>query len=383
MPIRILHVADCHLGYTPTWLGADSERPLAKQRAADFGRTFQRIVDMACDPANAIDLVVIAGDLFDRHDPDPRRVAETSRQLERLVQRPLPVILVPGNHDSVGYASSIYRRDNFSGVTVVNCPQVEQVAQLTVRDETVHVYSVAQDLTRGVDTHETMRRTDEPGIHVAVLHASVWSNPAWDLKDEDFPLRPEAIARSGMQYVALGHFHNYEIYNEGGVTAVYPGSTEGKDFGECGPRFVVIAEVTETGVDIERRECHTRELREVTLDLGEQPVEDEAAIAERLHDLRSDALLIRLRLTGPAEFVPDTEAIRRRLEGAFFYVEVLDETRLVDGALVRSLRDENTIRGLFVRKMLDRIKSAEDAEREQAELALKLGLDEFLKHTAG
>ena len=386
MAIRILHFADCHLGYVPAWLG-----PLAEQRARDFFRTFTRVVDIACDAANTIDLVVIAGDLFDRHDPDDRTVAEARRQFQRLADRHLPVVLVPGNHDSIAYAASIYKRETFPGVTLVKCPQVEKVAQLSVRDEVVHVYGVAhdgsryvsRDVSHDVDPLETLRRSDEAGIHVAVLHASVRANPEWDLKEKDLPMAREAIARSGMHYLALGHYHAFAEHEEGGVLAVYPGSTEGRDFGECGPRFVAIADVSERGVTIERRECHTRELREVVLDLGERPAESDAAIADSLLGQRDEGLLVRVRLTGPAEFVPDVEAVRARLEGAFFYVEVTDETRLIDGSVVKSLRDEPTIRGLFVRKMVGLIESGEGRERETAERALKYGLNEFLRGEAG
>jgi len=377
MAIRILHFADCHLGTVPAWLG-----PLAEQRADDFRRTFARVVDIACDTDSAIDLVVIAGDLFEQHAPDERTVAAARREFERLAARHLPVILVPGNHDGISYSDSVYRRERFPGVTLVTNPQVEQVAQFAVRDETVHVYSVAQDLSRGAEPIEQLQRTGERGIHVAVLHATVWENPAWRLTADDFPVRPEVIAQSGMHYVALGHNHTYREFRDGGVLAVYPGSTEGRDFGECGPRFAVIAEVGEHGTHVERRECHTRELREVVLDLGATPGGSDAEIADRLLEQRDTAMLVRVRLTGPAEFVPDTDAIRARLEGAFFYVEVRDETRLIDGALVESLRKERTMRGLFVQKMLERAASTEGAEREAAELGLKCGLDEFLRHGA-
>lgn len=382
MAIRILHFADCHLGYVPAWLGT-----LAEQRAQDFFRTFARVVDMACDPASKVDLVVIAGDLFDRHDPDDRTVAEARRQFQRLADRHLPVVLVPGNHDSIAYAASIYKRETFPGVTRVTCPQVEQVAQLTVRDEVVHVYGVAHDgsryVSRGGDPLETLRRTDEPGIHVAVLHASVRASPEWDLKEKDLPMAREAIARSGMHYLALGHYHGFAKHEEGGVLAVYPGSTEGRDFGECGPRSVVIADVSESGVTIERRECQTRELREVTFDLGERPAESDAEIAQGLLDQRDAKVLVRVRLRGPAEFVPDIEAVHARVEGAFFYVEVIDETRLIDGALVKRLLDEKTIQGLFVSKMVGLIEASEGPARETAERALKYGLNEFLRGEAG
>jgi DNA repair exonuclease SbcCD nuclease subunit len=378
MSIRILHFADCHLGYRPAWLGE-----LADRRVEDFRRTFARIVDMALDPANAVDLVAIPGDIFESHAPDDRAVGLVKEQLNRLAERPIPVIIVPGNHDGIGYADSVYRRETFADAHVVASPQVEKVMRLAVRDETVHVYSAALDLSQGVDTLATLQRTDEPGLHVAVLHAAVWASPTWKLKEEDLPLKPEQIAASGMHYIALGHYHHHTEYREGGVLAAYSGSTEGKDFNECGPRHVVIAEVSEHGVRLEARECHTRELREIEINLGERPAASDAEIADRLLEQRSDRLLVRVQLTGPGDFVPDVERITQRLQSAFFYVEVVDETRLVDGELVRRLRDEPTIRGLFVRKMLERAGAAEEGERETAELALKFGLDEFLRQGGG
>ena len=90
-----------------------------------------------------------------------------------------------------------------------------------------------------------------------------------------------------------------------------------------------------------------------------------------------------MRLTGPAEFVPDVETVRARLEGAFFYVEVADETRVIDGALVKRLLDEKTIQGLFVTKMVGLIEAGEGRARETAERALKYGLNEFLRGEAG
>ncbi|MBN1917132.1 MAG: DNA repair exonuclease [Verrucomicrobia bacterium] len=374
MAVRILHFADCHLGYHPAWLGE-----LAERRAEDFRRTFARIVDMALEPANAVDLVAIPGDVFEHHAPSERAVGFVRDQLRRLAERPIPVVLVPGNHDGIGYTDSVYRREKFPGVTLVTSPQVDKVVQLSVRGETVHIYSAALDLSRGVDTLATFQHTDEPGLHVAMLHAAVWANPTWELKDDELPLRPEQIAASGMHYIMLGHYHQYAEHREGGVLAVYSGSTEGKDFGECGPRYAVIAEVDEGGVQIEKRECHTRELREVALDLSEQPAASDAEIAERLLERRGDTLLLRVRLTGPADFVPNIERIADRLQSAFFHVEVVDETRLVDGELVRRLSDESTIRGLFVRKMIERARSASGDERATAELGLKFGLDEFLR----
>ncbi len=65
MSVRILHLADLHLGAA---FPAYGDR--GPERTRDFLSAFQRAIEFAASPEHPVDLVVIAGDLFDTHDPD-------------------------------------------------------------------------------------------------------------------------------------------------------------------------------------------------------------------------------------------------------------------------------------------------------------------------
>ena len=102
-PLRVLHTADVHLdsdgGGNPGQRAAHHERDR---------RVFRRIVDRAL--TDTVDLLLIAGDLFD-HNRVPDETVEFARtELDRLRQ---PVIILPGNHDCLR-TNAIYDRHDFT-----------------------------------------------------------------------------------------------------------------------------------------------------------------------------------------------------------------------------------------------------------------------------
>src|SRR5213596_1782817 len=90
--LSILHTADVHL---------DSDAyGDARERAAHRDRAL----------ADQVDLVLIAGDLFDHNRASDETIAFVRRELDRLHQ---PVVILPGNHDALR-ANAIYDRRDFS-----------------------------------------------------------------------------------------------------------------------------------------------------------------------------------------------------------------------------------------------------------------------------
>lgn len=86
--MRLLHTSDWHLGRS--FHGAS----LLDEQA----EALDRIVDLAV--ANAVDLVVIAGDLYDRAIPPAEAVQLFTATLARLRRADIAVVAIAGNHDS-------------------------------------------------------------------------------------------------------------------------------------------------------------------------------------------------------------------------------------------------------------------------------------------
>src|SRR5688500_14477591 len=98
---RLLHMADVHLGARHDDLGPAA----AAQRERQFA-AFHRAVELALD--EKVDLVLICGDLFDSNSQPKRSVERAATELGRLVDRHIPVVIIPGTHDCYE-PSSIYR----------------------------------------------------------------------------------------------------------------------------------------------------------------------------------------------------------------------------------------------------------------------------------
>src|SRR4051812_200146 len=89
--VRLLHTSDVHLDGSP--------RPLA---------SFTTVVDEVIN--QDVDVMIIAGDLFDHARMQDDAINDTIEQLERVK---CPIVVVSGNHDCMD-ETSIYNRVNLA-----------------------------------------------------------------------------------------------------------------------------------------------------------------------------------------------------------------------------------------------------------------------------
>ena len=374
MSVRILHLADLHLGAAFPSMG---ER--GQERSRDFLNAFLRAVEFASSPDHPVDMVAIAGDLFDTHDPEEGLVFQVESSLERLAKANVPVLLVPGTHDAYSYRRSIYRRLRIpAGSHVFVGATLEAGPLLTVRGESVQTYGIAYDPSVAERPLREFTRTGAADYHVGILHAALQDSPTWKIRPSDLPIDRKEIAASGLHYLALGHYHNYVEVREAGSVAIYPGTLEGRKFGENGARYLVVSTLARDAVSIERTPWNARTLCEATIDFLGSEIHEERRLVDRIAAFAGEREIVRLALEGAAGFAFEADRVRARLSDQFFHLEIDDRTYLMDKALLGQFRDEATIRGVFVRRMLERLGEASNpTEKETATLALRIGLAEF------
>src|ERR1700674_5735857 len=101
--VRFVQTADWQLGMRPYYLDERTQELFAEARF-DAIRQIGRVAQH-----EACDCVVVAGDVFE-NQPDRRTVA---RALDAMATIPLPVYLLPGNHDPLE-PGSVYRSTAFT-----------------------------------------------------------------------------------------------------------------------------------------------------------------------------------------------------------------------------------------------------------------------------
>ena len=103
--MKFLHLADLHLG--------KSIHGVSLLESGDQPVWVQRFLEMAQEICP--DAVVIAGDVYDRSAPSGDAVALLDRMITGLSELKIPVLVVPGNHDSgqrMSFAGSLLAKEN-------------------------------------------------------------------------------------------------------------------------------------------------------------------------------------------------------------------------------------------------------------------------------
>jgi DNA repair protein SbcD/Mre11 len=375
--LKFLHLADLHLGASPSYLG-----DLALERAKDYLNAFERCVDYAVDRSHEINAVLIVGDFFDVASPSQEVVRFAITQLKRLRQVDIPVIVAPGNHDGIGAAESIYQNSSFCElIRVIRSPQVEYFESMAINGEVVYFYGMAWD-KQSKPPFDLFHKRDENGYHIALIHGTLKGGLFLEGHSRDVPLELENLAKSGMDYIALGHLHKFQKKEAGIIPVVYPGTLESRRFspGEEGDRTLVIVTLNHPQkAIISQLKWNKKAFVSVQLDLDHELVETEEELAELIHSkFASKTSLLRITLSGNPSFVVDSDELMTRLSGDCYWLNILDNTSALNSLVAENWQREETVRGLYVRKLKEKLEAADSTEDKQKyQLALKLATRAF------
>ena len=259
--MRILHTADWHLGLSLHGISLVN----------DQRHVLEQILRIAEEEQP--DVVIIAGDVFDRSSPPPDAVTLLDRVIGRLVlDLGRKVILISGNHDNgerIGCFSDLLQQrglhlfgvpriplpsvtvtDVFGPVRLFVLPYLEpHVARYLMGDESIRTQQQAYEaLLRTIPEVPDERR-------VLVGHAFVAGGQSTGSERQLSVGGAEAVPAeifAPFSYVALGHLHCPQQLLHGKVR--YPGSLLAYSFDEAGQeKSVEIVDIRNDGsCDIRR-----------------------------------------------------------------------------------------------------------------------------------
>jgi DNA repair exonuclease SbcCD nuclease subunit len=379
--LRLMHMADVHLGARHHDLGTQA----AAQRERQFA-AFKRAIDIAI--TERVDLVLICGDLFDSNSQPARSVERAAAELRRLTDRHVRAVIIPGTHDCYE-TGSIYRVFDLPAMVagkgaandrrcVVLTPEQPRVAMPEL-DATVHGFvfptkTAATSPLAGFDAREAGKGTH---LQIGMIHGSRYV--AGQVDQDDVLFTDKEIGASHLDYLALGHWHSFLQGKVGDTTWAYSGAPEPVQIDQDGAGQVLLVTLDRAGdktdVKIEARVVGKTKLHKLTVDGAE--VGSQVALTSRLRELANPDLVLDVRLVGvtPENLDLHLDEVEQQLAGSFLRLRITDAAM---AALPEGERPPaDTIAGAFVRTLETRIAKHEAAgETEQAtELreALRLG----------
>ena len=229
---KFLHSADIHLDSPLRGLERYDGAPVEQIRNAT--RTaLENLVALAI--AEDVRLVLLVGDLYDGAWTDYNTGLFFARQMSRLGEHGIPVVLVRGNHDA---ASQITRHLRWPG-NVRELPTNHPVRlPFEDLDAVLHGQGFAQ---RRCDRNlAAAYGPPEPGsFNIGLLHTSATGSG----EHEPYaPCRLEDLVGKGYDYWALGHVHARQTLCRTPWIG-YPGNLQGRHIRETGPKGCLIAAV--------------------------------------------------------------------------------------------------------------------------------------------
>ncbi|MCI8625068.1 MAG: exonuclease SbcCD subunit D [Lachnospiraceae bacterium] len=232
--MKFLHLADLHFG--------KSIYGVSLLEKGDQPVWVERFLQLVCEIQP--DVIVIAGDVYDRSSPSGEAVALLDSMITDLAEKEIPVIIVAGNHDSgqrLSFGGSLLakQRIHISGVLSKELPCVtlsdqegpvnfwlmpyifpSLVAQ-RLEDESIRDYDTA------VRRLLELQKIDFSQRNVLIAHQNVTANGQESTRGGSESMvggvgQVDYSVFEGFDYVALGHIHS--SYPVGRETIRYAGS---------------------------------------------------------------------------------------------------------------------------------------------------------------
>lgn len=224
--MKFLHAADLHIDSPMRGLNSYDGAPVELLRGATR-RALMALVELAL--REKVNLVLLAGDIFDRDLGDFSAALFFRQQMARLTTTGIRVFVIKGNHDAEGQISK--RLPDLPNMHFFSARKAE-VIDLPELGVAVHGKSfpervVSEDLLPSYEAAVPGR------FNIALLHTSLNGRPG---HDPYAPTTVEAMVGKNYDYFALGHIHQREIVREAHPRIVFPGNLQGRHVNETGSK---------------------------------------------------------------------------------------------------------------------------------------------------
>ncbi len=235
---KILHAADVHLDSPLQNLEAYPDAPVEAFRGATR-QALCNLVDLAI--GQRVDLVVIAGDLYDGAWDDAHTGLFFVSQATRLREAAIPLVVIRGNHDAALLMTQTLRLpDNPDGSLLMLDHQKVDRRVFPSIGVAVHGRSFASRAEI-----EDLSRDYPPGIpgmfNLGLLHTCLTGS---DGHENYAPTSPERLARKGYDYWALGHIHDRrQCHTDDQPPIVFSGNIQGRHVRETGAKGCLLLSI--------------------------------------------------------------------------------------------------------------------------------------------
>ncbi len=315
---KFIHAADIHLDSPLRGLDRSEDAPTEEIRVATR-QALQNLVDLAIE--RQVAFVLIAGDLYDGNWDDHNTGLFFIKQMTRLREADIPVIMIAGNHDAANKMTKVLRLP--SNVELLSHVEsaTSQHAILKELSVAIHGQSFGKEAVTGNLAREYPVQI-KGMFNIGLLHTSLSGAEG---HDSYAPCTIEDLRQKEYDYWALGHVHHRDVKYEA-PWIVYPGNIQGRHIRETGAKGCYVVTVNdnfETGLEFVPLDVFRFEILDISI--SEAKCADDVldiflTDLQRVMNLHSGiSLAVRVQLTGRSaaheELLTDTRHWTSQLRG--------------------------------------------------------------------
>jgi len=374
--LKLLHTADLHLGSPFINLPAKIGDTIRKEQKDILFNLIKLCRD------EAVDILLLAGDVFDRPHPDKEIV-----QLFISCMNEIPetdIFITPGNHDPY-LIDSAWDSENWPAHVHVFSPEfqsfVSEKNRVQIDGSAFASYLAREPLFSGIDRQV-------PADYFRLL---MWHGDLTDQKSDYNPLSRNQSFLLDYDYVAMGHIHKenevpLSVYSS--VVIRYSGCPQGRGFDELGESYFWLGELSKVKEGMlaqtwKKTPVGSRPFLWLNCDLTgcvdldgvkskvQDTVRNAASGSPDIHMYSRSLIRIVLQGRLPEDLILDAAFIENYLLSiGCFYVQVRLETRINHD--LERLADQPGFTGLLVQNYQNRLAKAKDQqEKQELEQALE------------
>ncbi|WP_300262774.1 DNA repair exonuclease [Clostridium sp.] len=367
--VKILHCSDIHFD-TPF---KELPKEISAMRRAELRESFSKIINKGID--KEVDLVLLAGDLFDNDTIEKSTLTFIRNQMDKLEKHNIRVFISAGNHDPYN-KKSFYNMINFGKNVYIFKDEIERI-EIPELNTVIYGASFKEKYMRESKLkHFNTKEEDKYLIKIMVMHGDLGNNETGEYN----PLLFKEIEASKIDYIALGHIHKFSgIKRIGKTYYAYSGCPEGRGFDEEGDKGIILGDISLGAVDLDFIKINKREYFVKEIDISNCGTNEEIIdkILNTISKESREKNLFKIILKGDIEesFKIDSDLIENLIREEFFYCKIVNSTRMkID---IDEMSNEYSIKGIFCSLIKDSLESNEENE-EILDIAFRIGMESIL-----
>ncbi len=353
--MKFVHVADMHLD--SAFSNLSDKDIMGDLRRLEQRKVFKKIIEYI--KQNDIQYLFISGDLYE-HKYIKQSTIEYINNLFKEIPE-TKIFIAAGNHDPK-VKNSYYNKFSWNYNVKIFDSYIEKVEE---SDCNIYGYSFDDFYCNNCGIEDiTVEQKEKPNI--LVIHGNIDG-----VKKDDKPYNPiskKVLLEKGFDYVALGHIHKPDYESK---RIVYPGSTVSLGFDELGKHGMIVGEFDRElkleFVPLDDEEFTVKELNVDNISSKEELIETINGLNVNSNEY------VEIVLIGGRNFEIDKYDILKYIQNDRI-IKIKDETKIARN--LEKIANESTLRGLFIKEMLGKLKNEEDLEKKEIlEKTIEIGLD--------